>query len=184
MFETAPDFASARRHLETTPIARPVIYTLAGCESGERCVIERDIDGFNTRSEDTGAANDWLVKRDGWEGRIGADVFLTCSHDEAGMNSRGRHAALTSWQSPFTGSFDWVSAPVLNRYTRIAVEMCAARGILRVAGYESVLDFELPQQVTQIREVRAAPAAARSDVIGIAPRSCPVAGARGAPTGC
>ena len=46
VFETAPDFASARRLLETTPIARPVIYTLAGCKAGERCVIERMTDGF------------------------------------------------------------------------------------------------------------------------------------------
>ena len=100
-------------------------------------------------------------------------------------NSRGRHAALTSWQAPFTGSFDWVGAPVLNRYTRIAVEMCAARGILRVAGYESVPGFELPQQVTQIREVCAEPdgCAIRRDRDD-PPRSCPVAGARGAPIGC
>ena len=35
------DYASAKQRLETTPIARPVIYTLAGCQPGERCVIER-----------------------------------------------------------------------------------------------------------------------------------------------
>lgn len=167
VFETAPDFASARRQLETTPIARPVIYTLAGSQPGERCVIERDIDGFNTRIEDTGAANDWLEKREGWEGRIGANVLFTCSHDDAGANSKGRHAALTSWQGPFTGAFDWVTEPVLNHYTRIAVEMCAARGILRVAGYETAAGATLPEQVTQVREVRAETEAARSGVFGI-----------------
>src|SRR5579864_5898915 len=41
VFETCPSFAAARRMLETTPVARPVIFTLAGCASGERCVIER-----------------------------------------------------------------------------------------------------------------------------------------------
>ena len=155
VFETAPDFATARQLLETTPIARPVIYTLAGREAGERCVIERTIDGFNTRIEDTGAANDWLERRKGWEGRIGADVIFTCSHDEAGANSHARHATLISWEAPFVGTFEWVLEPVLNRYTRMAIEACAAHGILRVVGYESVSGFEMPQPVTQMREIRA-----------------------------
>jgi hypothetical protein len=161
VFETAPDFASARRLLETTPIARPVIYTLAGYKPGERCVIERTTDGFTTRTDDTGAANDWLVRRNGWEGRIGANVMFTCSHDEAGANSRGRHAALTSWGALFVGTFDWVAEPVLNHYTRMAVEMCAARGILRVVGYETVAGHEFPQPVTQMREISATPAETR-----------------------
>ena len=42
---------------------------------------------------------------------------------------------------------------MLNFYTRVATEMCAARGILRVTGYESVPGFELPQMVTQVREI-------------------------------
>jgi len=44
---------------------------------------------------------------------------------------------------------------VLNRYTRMAIEACAAHGILRVVGYESVSGFEMPQPVTQMREIRA-----------------------------
>ena len=63
--------------------------------------------------------------------------------------------ALTAWEAPFIGAFDWVVAPVLNHYTRIAVEMCAARGILRVVGYEGVPDVDLPQPVTQICEIGA-----------------------------
>jgi peptidoglycan/xylan/chitin deacetylase (PgdA/CDA1 family) len=160
VFETAEDFAGARQLLETTPIARPVIYTLAGCKAGERCIIERTTDGFSTRTEDTGAANDWLVRRHGWEGRIGANIMFTCSHDEAGANSQGRRAALTSWDAPFVGAFDWVTAPVLNLYTRIAVEMCAANGILRVVGYEMMPGFDLPQAVTLPGEVGALAVAA------------------------
>jgi len=160
VFETAPDFQSARERLETGPIARPVIYTLAGRERGERCVIERTVDGFNTRIDDTSAANDWLMRCEGWEGRIGADVIFTCSHDEAGANSQGRRAALTSWEVPFTGAFDWVVPPVLNRYTRMAIEACAARGILRVVGYESVPSVEFPEPVTQICEIGALDVAA------------------------
>src|SRR5262245_57960802 len=39
VFETAASFGEAKYRLETTPIARPVIYTLVGCRPGERCVI-------------------------------------------------------------------------------------------------------------------------------------------------
>ena len=110
---------------------------------------------FNVAVGNAGAANDWLERRDGWEGRIGANVMFTCSHDEARANSRTRHAALASWEAPFVGTFDWVTEPVLNQYTRIGVEMSAASGILRVMGYESVPGFELPQPVTQMCEIGA-----------------------------
>jgi len=137
------------------PIARPVIYTLAGCTPGECCVIERTIDGFNTRTEDTGAANDWLVRAERWEGRIGANIMLTASREEAAARSSERRDQLAAWSGPFGGDFAWVSPPVLNLYTRIATEMCPAHGILRVTGYEAVPGFELPQAVTQPSEISA-----------------------------
>jgi hypothetical protein len=51
--------------------------------------------------------------------------------------------------------FVWVEPPVLNPYTRLAVTMSPARGVLRAAGYE-VTDGDLPIQVTEICEVMAA----------------------------
>ena len=51
VFETCASYGEARHRLETTPIARPVIYSLVGCEAGERCVIERTEEGFSTRIE-------------------------------------------------------------------------------------------------------------------------------------
>lgn len=163
VFETCPDYASAKQRLETAPIARPVIYTLAGCERGERCVIERTTDGFNTRTEDTGAANDWLVRLERWEGRIGANILLTASREEAAVKSSERRDMLAAWREPFAGGFGWVSPPVLNLYTRIATEMCAARGIMRVIGYEEMPGCELPQAVTQLREVMATTESERSE---------------------
>src|SRR4051794_22957055 len=41
VFETCRTYHDARHRLETTPIARPAIYTLVGCRRGEACVIER-----------------------------------------------------------------------------------------------------------------------------------------------
>ena len=149
-FETARDFAQARHLLETTPIARPVIYTLAGCRPGERCVIERTEASFNTRLDELGAANDWLQGLPSWEGRTNASKVLTCSYQEAAEHSRLRREGLASWRGSFErDSFDWVERPVLNPYTRIAIEMNPARGILRAVGYELADGDEVASPVTE-----------------------------------
>jgi hypothetical protein len=153
VFEEAASYDDARRMLEVTPVARPVIYTLAGCRAGDRCVIERTEDGFNTRTDDHGAANDWLDSTPLWEGRIGASKVLTCSFEEAAQYSRDRREGLAHWPGSFArGGFGWVAPPVLNPYTRIAVEMCPARGVLRAVGYELYAGEEFARPVTQPRE--------------------------------
>ena len=154
VFEVAGDYETARRMLETTPVARPVIYTLAGCGAGERCVIERTETDFNTRIDEYGAANDWLSSTPEWEGRIGASKVLTCTFEEAADFSRARRQGLAGWPGSFErDSFGWVVPPVLNPYTRIAVEMCPARGILRAVGYERQAGEELAQPATQVRQL-------------------------------
>jgi hypothetical protein len=56
-----------------------------------------------------------------------------------------------SWPYPFGGGdFAWVTPPVLNPFTRMAVEMCAATGTLRVVGYELEADDALPHPATQV----------------------------------
>jgi hypothetical protein len=160
VFEQAIDYDDARRMLETAPVARPVIYTLAGCRPGERCVIERTEHDFSTRIDDHGAANDWLESTPPWEGRIGARRMLTCSFDEAGRLSRARRESLAGWRGSFARDrFSWIVAPVLNRYTRIAVEMCPARGTLRAVGYERRAGAELAELATEVRELDAGNAA-------------------------
>jgi hypothetical protein len=157
VFEDCASFEQARIRLETTPIARPVIYTLAGTGAGERCVIERTETAHVTRRTSTCAANDWLESMPGWEGRIGADVVMTCSGAEAAAASRHRRDALADWAGSFTGdSFEWVTNPVLNRFTRLAVEMCAASGTLRVVGYESANGSDAAARATQVTVVEAA----------------------------
>jgi hypothetical protein len=49
---------------------------------------------------------------------------------------------------------------VLNRFTRMAVEMCPANSVLRVVGYDRVPGFELPQRVTETLEIAGVRAAA------------------------
>jgi hypothetical protein len=152
-FETCEDFSVARRLLETTPVARPVIFTLIGCGANERCVIERTVTGFVTREDDTCAANDWVPNRPGWEGRIGTRRFLVSSFDDATGYSRARREALASWDGALTdGRVDWVREPVLNPYTRLAVAMCPVSGILRVVGYD-LAGATLPEPVTQVCDI-------------------------------
>jgi hypothetical protein len=79
VFETCRDFGAARRRLETVPVARPVIFTLVGCDRGERCVIERTEETFATRDHDTSAANDWVPSAPSWEARVCATRLLTVS---------------------------------------------------------------------------------------------------------
>jgi hypothetical protein len=154
VFETAPRYEDARRLLEITPLARPAIFTLAGAHPGERCVIERTEEAANIRNDEHGAANDWLVSAPPWEGRIGASKVLTSSFADAAENSRRRREGLSTWSGSFErNSFAWLAPPVLNPYTRLAVEMCPARGIMRAVTFEPVPGEELPRPVTRPREL-------------------------------
>jgi hypothetical protein len=148
---------AAKAMLETTPVARPVIYTLAGCAPGERCVIERTETGFTTREDDTSAANDWVPGRPMWEARMAANYFLTLPSAEAAARCAARRDELAGWDGELSrGDFAWVRPPVLNPYTRLAVEICPALGLLRVAGYE-MTGADLPEQVTAVCEVQELP---------------------------
>lgn len=154
VFEQAQTYDEARRMLEAVPVARPVIYTLAGCRPLERCVIEHTEDGFATRIDDHGAANDWLDSKPGWEGRIGASKVLTWTFEEAAQQSRLRREGLALWRGSFDrDSFGWIAPPVLNPYTRIAVEMCAARSLIRAVGFELHDGEEFARPVTQVCEL-------------------------------
>ncbi|MBO0734590.1 MAG: hypothetical protein J2P49_09800, partial [Methylocapsa sp.] len=157
VFETCGTYAAAKNMLERTPVARPAIYTLIGCAQGERCVIERTENGFNTRGDDTSAANDWVPRRPMWDARLSAAHFLKLSSAEAAQRCNARREALASWHGQFSqdGGFVWVEPPVLNPYTRLAVTMSPARGILRAAGYE-MTDAGLPKPVTGVCEISAA----------------------------
>jgi hypothetical protein len=152
-FELCSDFAAARHVLESVPVSRPVIYVLIGCAPGERCVIERTETGFATREHETSAANDWVPCQAGWEGRIGTRRFFISTFADAAGYSRARRESLIEWAGACASpGFDWVREPVLNPYTRLAVAMCPARGILRAIGYE-VGEGLLPQPVTGMCEV-------------------------------
>jgi hypothetical protein len=157
VFETCENYRDAKYRLETTPIARPAIYSLVGCAPGQRCVIERTEHDFSTRTDNTAAANDWLASDPHWEARTRADLMFSRTYDETAASSRARcEQIVQSSGSLGAGRFDWVVPPILNPYTRLAVEMCPSTGVLRAAGYEAAPGAELPEIVTLTSDRQAA----------------------------
>jgi hypothetical protein len=70
---------------------------------------------------------------------------MTSTFYEAAENSRLRCDGLVQWRGSFAlDSFAWLVPPVLNACTRIAVEMCPARSILRAVGYELAAGRDVP----------------------------------------
>ncbi|TDR94559.1 hypothetical protein EV668_1847 [Enterovirga rhinocerotis] len=129
VFETAPDFSAAREMLERTPIAAPAIFTLVGLAPGETCVIERDIEAFETRQGVASAANTWRYAN--FPGEWGTGRASEQAHD-----SDQRAEMIEGWAGRAGAPFEWVKAPILNGMTRLAVEADPAKGTLRALGYE------------------------------------------------
>mgnify|MGYP006282001571 CR=1 FL=1 len=126
VFETAPDYPTARRMLTETPIAAGAIFTLAGTGPEETCVIERRPEASHVRDGPAAAANAWTAP--GWRGR---------PRGEQNTERREAMAAL----APRTGTdpadiFDWLRPPLLNDRTRLAFRANALTGVYAARGYE------------------------------------------------
>ena len=139
-FETCATFDEACRFLETTPVARPVLFLVTGCAPGERVLIERDGQDVRLYREQTVVANAWRDRSDGWRPRV-------CGEGTPVENNRKRVAAMAAFADVYPQNLEWAVPPVVNAFTRLAVEMCAVRGRLVVAGWE------MDGRVTAITEV-------------------------------
>jgi hypothetical protein len=129
VFETCATFDEARHLLMTAPVARPVLFLLIGCAAGERLVIERDGSTARAYRHFTTLANDWQEDHPGWRPRC-------CGEGPPDENNRRRRSTLAAWSGREANDFGWVTAPVLNACTRLAVEMCPASARLVVQGWE------------------------------------------------
>ena len=78
---------------------------------------------------------------------------MRSSFSQAAQYSHARQEALAQWTGPVGEDFSWVTPPVLNPFTRVAVETCAARGLLRVIGYEREQAGAPAVAVTAIGEI-------------------------------
>lgn len=123
-FESCATFEDAVAMLAREPLARPTLFTLTGARPGEMALIERTEDEARILRGPVVVVNDWQTRAPGWAARMGL----------AGNMAR---AKAMRERPPGGVPFDWVSAPILNRTTRLAVEMSAVgEGSLAARGYE------------------------------------------------
>jgi hypothetical protein len=139
-FETCATFDEACRFLESTPVARPVLFLVTGCARGERVLIERNGRETRTYRDRTVVANAWHDHVDGWRPRA-------CGEGTPIENNRQRVTAMAAFAGVHPPDLQWAVPPVVNACTRLAVEMCAASGRLAIAGWEA------DGRVTDITEV-------------------------------
>lgn len=128
VFETCRDYAAARRMLAATPVALPVMFLLAGTAPGEACVIERIEDEASVHDGPGVGGNCWRRP----------DIFEECVWTARGLANDKRIQCMTDVSGRPLRGFDWVTPPVLNRDTRVAVRANAASGDLAVLGYEAM----------------------------------------------
>ena len=118
-FETCPDYDSARALLSEAPLALPAIFVLCGVRPGESCVIERLSDRAFLREGPTVATNHWQ--------NAPGEAFAR------GVVSQERAALMTERLADAGEDFAWLTPPILNATTRLALASEPASG--RLAGY-------------------------------------------------
>lgn len=131
VFDECATYGEAKRLLCETPLCLPVLFSLAGIEAGEGCVIER-LEGaaaVHAAPSDApiGAANHWLDFDGGGRAK----------DRERGEDSHGRLALMRALAPQAGDDFAWLKPPILNPTTRLAVSANARTGALRVQGWES-----------------------------------------------
>jgi hypothetical protein len=136
-FETCETFEDAIRLIASEPLARPTLFTLAGVRRGEMALIERTEKDARILRGPVVVANDWQQPQAGWQARMSLE------------NNELRKAAMRA-VAPNAPRFSWVTEPVLNRLTRLAVEMSSAGdGDFVARGYECPYLGGAPRPVTQ-----------------------------------
>jgi hypothetical protein len=129
VFETATSFSQALERLKTVELARPVLFTLVGCASDEIAVVERRERDATVHLGPGSVANDWRESQISWEPR-------PCALEDRWLDSVTRCAAIEQAVIASSEPFSWVVPPVRNWNTRVAVEMNAGEGWIRVLGFE------------------------------------------------
>jgi hypothetical protein len=134
VFETAMSFDDAKRMLAERPISSPSIYLLAGIKPGETAVIERTETEARVHEGSNTAANHWQAP--GWSGH------------PRGNDSAGRARQMHSASTALDPSFPWLTRPILNWNTRLAMVADAREGRLVARGYETTGPATAPLELT------------------------------------
>jgi hypothetical protein len=121
-FEEAADFDAALHMLQSTPICRPAIYTLAGLSPSEVCVVERRENSARVLRGSACSTNEWQTP----DWRPG--------HFPAFENAK----RLSAMQAlPGALDLNWLHWPILNSETRLVLAADPAQGRMIAQGYES-----------------------------------------------
>ena len=122
-FEQARDYAQAKRMLTETPVSSPAIFSLAGIEPQQTCVIERRESEARIHEGAQIAANHW--QSFGWQGHA------------RGEDSAGRACRMAAVGTAFDPTFAWLKPPILNDRTRLVMIADAQSGAFIARGYET-----------------------------------------------
>lgn len=122
--ETCGSYNEAFDLLARTPIALPAIFSLVGTERGEGCVIERLEQRSSVLEAPAAAANHWFSK--GFK-----------PGKARGIESYRRHRLMNGYTLSHVTGFDWLTYPVVNEDTRIAMSANPKAGELLVRGFEA-----------------------------------------------
>jgi hypothetical protein len=130
VFDTCPTFEAAVEMLSTAPLARPTIYSIVGTSASQACLIERTRTEAVVRRGSASIANDWHP-----ESPSRAGYWMPRGSLVRGLDDSDRRRQCLENEEP-GAPFDWLREPVLNGFTRLAVEASPANGELRVLGFE------------------------------------------------
>jgi hypothetical protein len=122
IFETARSYDEAKRIMVETPLCLPVLFTLSGMRAEEGCIIERTETEAIVHDGPCAVANAWRSSH--LSGRV------------RGHDNPERRALMERIQRQKLSGFGWMVPPILNRFTRLAVQANAAQGTLSAVGYE------------------------------------------------
>ncbi len=124
VFDSAPDFAAAKKMLTETPLALPAIFSLVGPGPGEQAMIER-LEGEAVVHEGPQvAANHWK-----------SDALPPAR--ARGILSQERAAAMRAAAPGAGADLAWLKPPVLNVTSRLALYAEPASGRLVAQGFEA-----------------------------------------------
>ncbi|MFN0042691.1 MAG: hypothetical protein ACKVSF_05705 [Alphaproteobacteria bacterium] len=147
VFETCRDFAAARTLLAQTPLCVPAIFSLVGASEG--CVVERTENAAHIHDAPRVATNHWQNSDfHGSERRtqsrerhahmtlqlVGPSPQLAGPPKRSGPDRSAGPGTADSGENP---PFPWLTPPVLNPTTRLALEANPSRGILKAQGFEA-----------------------------------------------
>jgi hypothetical protein len=136
VFETAPDYASAKEMLCKMPIAVPAIFILAGLDDG--CVIERIESDFAVRE----LQGDRVCATNHFETRLleTAHHWHPRSHDSPERFS----CACALKTDEVERAFSWFKPPIANPTSRVVLNACPGSGAFDLMGVEGTRPVTVP----------------------------------------